>query len=78
MSPSDYRAALARLGLTPASRATARALGVTVRTSQRYAAGDRSVPPFVEARLALLEGRDDDAQVIIDRILERIHGHERL
>lgn len=67
MTPAGYRTALARLSLTPASRAAAEALGITVRTSQRYAAGDRPVPPLVEARLALLAGRDDEARAIISR-----------
>jgi hypothetical protein len=52
MTPAAYRAALARLGLTPASKATAEALGVTVRSSQRYASGERAIPKPIENLLA--------------------------
>lgn len=48
MTPTEYLAALARLGLSPASQATARALGVTVRQAQRYASGVTPVPKMVE------------------------------
>jgi hypothetical protein len=51
MTPAAYRTALARLGLTPASKATAEALGITVRSSQRYAAGERPVPRPVQRLL---------------------------
>lgn len=42
MTSSDYRAALDALGLNQS--AAARLLGVNVSTSQRWIAGDRSVP----------------------------------
>jgi hypothetical protein len=48
MTPVAYKAALARLGLTPASRATAERLGVGIRSSQRYASGERPVPKPVQ------------------------------
>jgi len=43
MTTKQYLAALKRLGLTPASKATARALGLTVRQCQHIAAGDTPV-----------------------------------
>jgi hypothetical protein len=43
MNSSEYLLVLSRLGLSPASRCTAAALGVTVRQCQRYAAGDANV-----------------------------------
>lgn len=48
MTPVQYRIALARLGLTPASQATAQRLGVGIRSSQRYASGERRVPKPIE------------------------------
>lgn len=48
MTPAQYRTALARLGLTPASKETAERLGVSIRSSQRYASGERRVPKPVE------------------------------
>lgn len=51
MTPAQYIAALARLGLTPASKAGAGAVGVCVRTSQRYAAGKTPIPKTVELLL---------------------------
>jgi hypothetical protein len=48
MTSSAYRAALARLGLRPASQGTAKRLGISIRTSQRYASGERRVSKPVE------------------------------
>lgn len=50
MTPTQYNQALARLGLTPASKATATALGVSVRTSQRYASGETPIPLKIQIR----------------------------
>jgi uncharacterized membrane protein len=55
MMPQQYRSALARLGLTVASKATAEVLRTTVRSSQRYANGEAEVPPHLEDRLKLIE-----------------------
>jgi hypothetical protein len=52
MTAAQYVAALARLGLTPASKAAAEAIGKTVRTSQRYASGEVPVPRTVELLLS--------------------------
>lgn len=49
MTTQQYLTALKKLGLTPASKITATALGYSVRNLQRFAAG---AP--VSARLALL------------------------
>jgi hypothetical protein len=54
MTAQQYIAALARLGLTPSSRAAAEALGISLRSSQRYAAGERTVPKTVELLLQQL------------------------
>lgn len=51
MTAKQYHAALKRLGLTPSSKATAAALGLTVRQCQRYAAGDQAVPQTVKLLL---------------------------
>ena len=42
VTPTDFRAALARLGLTQAG--AARLLGVDERTARRWARGERQVP----------------------------------
>ena len=39
MTTEQYLAALKKLGLTPASKATAKALGLSLRQCQRIAAG---------------------------------------
>lgn len=54
MTPEAYHAALARLGLTPASKETAKRLGISVRHSQRLASGERNVTPTIEALLRAL------------------------
>lgn len=56
MTPQEYRQSLSLVGLTPASKATAAALGVSVRTSQRYASGATPVPPMVQIKLSNLSG----------------------
>jgi hypothetical protein len=57
MTPAQYRAALARLGSSVASKATASALGITIRTSQKYASGELPVPQPIVVILKLLEER---------------------
>lgn len=52
MTPAEYRAALEKLGLS--IYGAGRALGVTVRTSQRYAALDGDGPPETIAILLRL------------------------
>ena len=52
MKTDQYLAALKSLGLTPASKATAAALGVSVRQIMRYNAGHR-IPRYVEIILQL-------------------------
>lgn len=47
MTTKQYLAALKRLALTPSGKATAAALGLTVRQCQRYAAGDAVPRPVV-------------------------------
>ena len=53
MTRNQYLAALAELGLTPASNETAAALGLTVRACQFYAAGDRPIPKPIALLLAM-------------------------
>jgi len=62
MTPDEYRACLHRLGETQGS--AARLLGVTERTSQRYAAGDRAIPPPVVRLLWAIE-RDSGMHVAL-------------
>ncbi len=52
MTTEQYLAELKRLGLTPASKQTAAALGVGVRQIMRYAAG-HPIPRYVEIILHL-------------------------
>jgi hypothetical protein len=52
LTTKQYLAALMRLGLTPASKATAKALGLSVRHCQRLAAG-APVPEPVALLLAM-------------------------
>jgi plasmid maintenance system antidote protein VapI len=51
MWASDYRAALAELGLSP--YAAAPLLGVSIRQSHRYAAGEQAVAPPVALLLRM-------------------------
>lgn len=53
MTTKQYLAALKKLGLKPASKATAEALGVTVRQAQYYKAG-APIPAPIERILTLL------------------------
>ncbi len=55
MTAEQYRAALARLGLTHASKRTAQLLGIEVNTSQKYAAGDLDVSAPVARLLRMYE-----------------------
>jgi hypothetical protein len=52
MAANEYRAALARFGLTQTG--AARLFRADERTSRRWASGDRAVPPTVEILLELL------------------------
>ena len=52
MTANEYRAALARFGLTQTG--AARLFRADERTSRRWASGDRAVPPTVEILLELL------------------------
>lgn len=53
MTPAEYRATIARLGLTQV--AAGRLLGVDGRTGQKWALGERSVPGPVIRLLAYME-----------------------
>lgn len=44
MNQDQYLKALRKLNLTPSGKATAAALGVTVRTAQGYASGEHPIP----------------------------------
>jgi len=52
MTITDYLKSLAKLDLTPASKQTAAALGLSLRQCQRIAAGDCAVPEPVAKLLA--------------------------
>lgn len=52
MTTKQYLAALKKLGLTPASKTTAAALGLSVRQCLRIAAG-QDVPPTLERLLTM-------------------------
>lgn len=52
MTPTQYRAALSRLGLTRTE--AARLFGVSLRSSQGWALGDYPVPKLVADILGLL------------------------
>ena len=54
MTRTQYLAALKQLGLTPAGKATAEALGLSVRQCQRLAADQAGIPGPVERLLRLL------------------------
>lgn len=55
MTTAAYLKALKKLSLTPASNATAAALGVTVRQCQRYAAGDPVPEPIAKLLRLMIE-----------------------
>lgn len=48
MTTAQYLAAIQKLGLTRAGKATAQALGVTVRAVQGYAAGGKIPEPVAK------------------------------
>jgi hypothetical protein len=59
MTTKQYLAALKKLGLTPASKATAAALGVSLRQAQYYAAGKpipETIAIILQLRLELYNG----------------------
>ncbi|MBZ9922164.1 hypothetical protein LB579_31255 [Mesorhizobium sp. BR1-1-7] len=53
MTPDEYRKALERLGLTQYQAAAL--FGVDGRTSQRWALGERAIPPPLARLLAYIE-----------------------
>ena len=53
MTTKQYLAALAKLGLTPASKRTAAAVGLSLRQCQRIAAEQAPVPESVAILLEL-------------------------
>jgi len=53
MTPNEYRAALQRLGLS--HNRAAPLLGIDLRTSKRWALGERAIPPPVARLLAYIE-----------------------
>ncbi|RWN51356.1 MAG: hypothetical protein EOS04_24070 [Mesorhizobium sp.] len=53
MTPDEYRAALKRLGLS--HNRAAPLLGVDLRTSKRWALGERAIPPPLTRLLAYIE-----------------------
>lgn len=53
MTVKQYLAALKKLGLTPSGKATAEALGLTVRQCQRFASGEQDVPRPIVLLLAM-------------------------
>jgi hypothetical protein len=59
MTGEQYRKAVEQLGLSV--YASARALGINLRTAQRYAAGDSVIPPYIAKLLRALValGRTD-------------------
>lgn len=58
MTPDEYRAAIKRLGLSQV--AAGQLLGVDGRTSQKWALGERAVPPPVALLLAYMEKHGTD------------------
>ena len=52
MTPAEYAAILARLNLTQVG--AARLLGISERTSRRYAAGDAAIPEPTAMLLRLM------------------------
>lgn len=57
MTKEQYKVALEKLGLKPASRITGAVLCCSVRQSQRYAAGEAAIPLWLERLLFLLQAR---------------------
>lgn len=53
MTPADYTAALARLGLTHAE--AAKLFGYTRQTSHNYGSGRKPIPPFIVVLLKIVE-----------------------
>lgn len=55
MTTHQYLAALKKLGLTRAGKATAETLGLTLRQCQRYAAGDPVPEPIAKLLRLMIE-----------------------
>src|SRR5262245_21397295 len=76
MTASQYRAAIKRLGLT--QRHAAKLLGVDIRTSARWAAGDRAIPESVALVLGLgmcmAAGTCRNLKLDFDQVLEQAHN----
>lgn len=66
MTSDEYRTAYAALGLTQAG--VARLLGVDERTSRRWAAGEREVPPPVGRFLSFLVLSDITAEEVMQTL----------
>lgn len=62
MTPSEFRAARKRLGLTRA--ALAEALGVTPRTVGNWSWGHTEIPPFMALAIEALERRAKDSPCV--------------
>ena len=54
MTSEQYREALSAVGLTPSGQATADLFGVSIRTIQNWAAGDRPVPTTTALTLRMM------------------------
>jgi hypothetical protein len=54
MTSKQYLAALHKLGLSPSGKATAEALGLSLRQCQRIAAGESAVPEPVAKLLRVM------------------------
>lgn len=64
MTPAQYTAALRKLGLTVASKATAETLGVAIRQSMRYASGEQPVSaPVAKLLRAMVKWKLDPEAV---------------
>jgi hypothetical protein len=62
MTTKQYLAALKKLGLTPSGKATAEALGLSLRQCQRVAAGSVPVPEPVAIILRMVLEQKEQSQ----------------
>jgi DNA-binding transcriptional regulator YiaG len=64
MTPAEFRAIIARLGLSQTG--AAKVLGVDARTARRWALGERDVPEPVRRLLAACERHPDLVEAFAD------------
>lgn len=78
MSPSQFKAALKKLGTGHNRIGAAQLMGVTVRQNQRWATGGNPIPPSTELLIAALLALQEAGLPLPRIITERAKPRRRL